>query len=45
MAAMLGAEFTQLWARRRGAGADPEPGAVKVYEREQRGRAAPVGSA
>jgi membrane protein len=44
MILMLGAEFTQLWARRRGAGVEPEPGAVKVYEREQHGRAAPVGS-
>jgi membrane protein len=44
MILMLGAEFTQTWARRRGAGVEPEPGAVKVYEREQRGRAAPVGS-
>lgn len=29
---LLGAEFTQVWARRRGAGIRPEPGAVRVND-------------
>lgn len=33
---LFGAEFTQTWAERRGAGIQPEPGAVRVREEKQR---------
>jgi membrane protein len=42
MILLLGAEFTQTWAERRGGRVAPEPGAVKVREEEQRGEAAPA---
>jgi len=42
MILMLGAEFTQTWAERRGARVVPEPGAVEVHEAEERGRATPA---
>jgi membrane protein len=42
MILLLGAEFTQGWAQRRGARVAPEPGAVEVREEEQRGPAAPA---
>jgi membrane protein len=32
---LLGAEFTQAWARRRGAGTCPEPGAAPKDEVER----------
>jgi membrane protein len=35
MIVLFGAEFTQQWAVRRGAGIRPEPGAVRVIETEQ----------
>jgi membrane protein len=44
MILLLGAEFTQSWAARRGARVAPEPGAVEVHEEEQRGPAAPARS-
>jgi membrane protein len=44
MILLLGAEFTQSWAERRGGRVAPEPGAVKVREEERRGEAAPARS-
>ncbi len=35
MILLLGAEFTQKWAERRGGGIRPEPGAVRVAEEKQ----------
>ena len=37
---LLGAEFTETWAMRRGEGIEPEPGAVRVKEEKQRFREA-----
>jgi membrane protein len=42
MILLLGAEFTQTWAERRGSRVAPEPGAVKVREEERRGPAEPA---
>lgn len=42
MILLAGAEFTQQWAKRRGAGIVPQPGAVRVEQRTMRGRAAPA---
>jgi len=36
MIVLLGAEFTQAWAERRGSGIAPERGAVRVIEQKQR---------
>ena len=33
---LFGAEFTETWARRRGEGLEPEPGAVRVRREKQR---------
>jgi membrane protein len=33
---LLGAEFTETWAERRGEGIEPEPGAVRVRQEKQR---------
>ncbi len=33
---LFGAEFTETWARRRGEGLEPEPGAVRGRREKQR---------
>jgi membrane protein len=43
MIVLLGAEFTQIWADRRGAGVQPEPGAVRM-KREAHAVPAPQGA-
>ena len=40
---MLGAEFTEVWARRRGAGIEPADDAVRVEERTVHTRGTPDG--
>lgn len=40
MIVLLGAEFTQVWAERRGAGVVPEEGAVRVVQEERHVRGA-----
>jgi membrane protein len=36
MILLFGAEFTQAWARQRGSGIEPEPGAVRIVEQSRR---------
>jgi membrane protein len=42
MIVLLGAEFTQVWARERRGRIEPEPGAVEVHEEAQHGRSVPA---
>ena len=41
---ILGAEFTQAWANRFGAGIHPEPGAVRLMERTEPAEGPGVGT-